>query len=78
MIVLEFPPRESLSSQVSVESRYGMKTFLLRDPELVIALEASAKAEITEPRVTKDLLMWAPSFKRFPVAPGYGDKNIYI
>ena len=69
MMVLELPPRESLSSQVSVESLYGMKKLLFRDPELVIALEASARAEITEPSVTRDLLMCAPSFNRSPVAP---------
>lgn len=46
-----------------------MKTFLFLEPELVIALEASAKAEMTDPRVTRDLLMCAPSFSRLPVAP---------
>ena len=29
MIVLEFPPKESLRSHVRTESRYGMKSFLL-------------------------------------------------
>lgn len=31
--------------------------------------DSSDSAEITEPRVTSDLLMWAPSFNRWPVAP---------
>lgn len=31
--------------------------------------DSSDSAEITEPRVTSDLLMWAPSFSRWPVAP---------
>ena len=30
---------------------------------------ASASADITLPRVTRDLLMWAPSLSVFPVAP---------
>lgn len=67
MIVLELPPRLSLSSQVSTESLYGMNTDLDFCP--LVSEEHSANADITEPRVTSDLLMCAPSFNRCPVAP---------
>ena len=33
MIVFEFPPKLSLSSQVSTESLYGMKGFFLWSPD---------------------------------------------
>lgn len=36
---------------------------------VVDADDASARAEMTLPRVVNDLLMLAPSFKRAPVAP---------
>lgn len=72
IMVLEFPPRLSLSNHVSTESRYGMKD---RDalrwpgPLSFCELDNSASAEITEPNVTSDLLMCAPSFNLCPVAP---------
>lgn len=65
MIVFELPPRESLSSQVRTESLYGMKTFL---PMPTLAA-CSANALMTDPSVTRDLLMCAPSFSLCPVAP---------
>jgi len=72
MIVLEFPPRLSRSNQVSTESLYGMKDRdVLRWPLLpsFCELDNSASAEMTEPNVTSDLLIWAPSFNLCPVAP---------
>ena len=72
MIVLEFPPRLSRSNQVSTESLYGMKDRdVLRWPLLPSFCEHdnSASAEMTEPNVTSDLLIWAPSFNLCPVAP---------
>ena len=41
MMVLAFPPSESLSSHVSVESRYGMKVFLL-----LLAAEAASLSAV--------------------------------
>lgn len=58
MIVFEFPPRESFNNQVRTESLYGMKTFF---PEADLPA-CSARALMTDPKVTKDLLIWAPSF----------------
>ena len=75
MAVLELPPRFSLSSHVSTESRYGMNSaffFLsaaLASRDLFRLLFTSAKAEMTLPRVVSDLLMLAPSFRRVPCAP---------
>lgn len=72
MIVFEFPPRLSRSNQVSTESLYGMKDRdVLRWPLLPSfwELDNSASAEMTEPNVTSDLLIWAPSFNLCPVAP---------
>ena len=42
---------------------------LFRELESPTAELTSARADITEPRVTRDLLMCAPSFSLFPVAP---------
>jgi hypothetical protein len=59
-MVLEFPPRLSLSNHVSTESRYGIKD---RDalrwpvPLSFCELDSSASAEMTDPNVTSDLLM---------------------
>ena len=55
MAVLELPPRLSLSSQVRVESLYGMYTLSLRP------VERSARREMTLPRVCRERLMLAPS-----------------
>ena len=50
MAVLEFPPSDSLRSQVSTESRYGTNNFLFLLEALV-----SANTLITFPRVSNDL-----------------------
>eukprot|EP00160_Parvularia_atlantis_P014531 Unigene3677_Nuclearia_a/m.11212 Unigene3677_Nuclearia_a/g.11212 ORF Unigene3677_Nuclearia_a/g.11212 Unigene3677_Nuclearia_a/m.11212 type:complete len:570 (+) Unigene3677_Nuclearia_a:1-1710(+) len=63
MIVFEFPPRLSLSSHVSTESRYGTNgCLLLRGSD-------SASALMTSPSVLSDLLILAPSLSRSPVVP---------
>ena len=58
MTVLEFPPRESWSSLVSLEFLYG-----------IWVLFPSTKAEITFPRVERDRLICVASFNLWPVAP---------
>ena len=58
MTVLEFPPRESCRSLVSLELRYG-----------ICVLLPSTSAEITLPRVESDKLIFVASFSRCPVAP---------
>ena len=67
MAVLLLPPSESLSSQVSIESRYGT-TSPLRRPFAAGRRFGSARAAITRPSVVSDLLMLLPSRKRAPVA----------
>jgi hypothetical protein len=61
--VLLFPPSESLSSHVRTESRYGMK-FSAALRLCAGADDAVASAEMTLPSVVRDLLMFAPSFRR--------------
>lgn len=56
--VLEFPPRESCSSRVSFELRYGMCVLL-----------PSTSADMTLPSVDSDRLILVASFRRTPVAP---------
>ena len=52
------------------ESRYGTNSSALPFfPFLCSAWLARARDDITFPRVVRDLLMFAPSFKRCPVAP---------
>jgi hypothetical protein len=71
-MVLEFPPRLSLSNQVSTESLYGMKdrdTLRWPVPPSFWEHDNSASAEMTEPNVTSDLLICPPSFNLCPVAP---------
>lgn len=58
MTVLEFPPRESWSSLVSLEFLYG-----------IWVLFPSTKADITFPRVERDRLICVASFNLWPVAP---------
>lgn len=53
---------------MSTESLYGTIVVGFFFP-LAAAELAAAKAAMTFPRVLKDLLMLAPSFKRWPVAP---------
>ena len=62
IIVLLLPPRAFCNSLVNTESRYGTNTFFL-------PMERSARAEMTLPRADNDLLMFAPSLRRSPVAP---------
>ncbi len=77
MAVFEFPPRFSLSSHVSTESRYGMKSpfFFFFPPAADAAAAAaaladcSASAEMTFPSVVRLLLMLAPSLSLVPLAP---------
>jgi hypothetical protein len=58
MTVLVFPPRESWSKRVNLESLYG------------ICLDyPSTREEITLPRAVKERLILIPSFKVYPVAP---------
>mmetsp|Transcript_15819 Transcript_15819/g.28961 ORF Transcript_15819/g.28961 Transcript_15819/m.28961 type:complete len:237 (-) Transcript_15819:646-1356(-) len=59
IVVLQFPPRESSSNLVSLESRYGM---------CVLGLE-SVKATMTFPRADKDWLIFLDSCSLWPVAP---------
>lgn len=65
MMVFELPPRESFKSHVKTESLYGMKTVF----PVVAFAACSAKALMTEPSVTRDLLICAPSLSLWPVAP---------
>lgn len=58
IIVFELPPRLSLRSQVRTESRYGINNDFLCP---LVPDDNSANAEITEPKVTNDLFMCAPS-----------------
>ncbi|CAG5928390.1 unnamed protein product [Menidia menidia] len=58
MTVLAFPPKESCSSLVSFESRYG-----------TCPLRPSANAEITFPRADRERLILAASFRRSPWTP---------
>ena len=44
-------------------------TFCLIDLEIYLVFTESARAEITFPNVVKLLFIFAPSFKRFPIAP---------
>jgi len=60
IVVQEFPPRESCSILVSLESQYGTCWALF---------VSSVKAEITFPNDSKPLLILMPSFIVFPVAP---------
>jgi hypothetical protein len=60
---LLFPPSESLRSHVRTESRYGMK-FSAALRLCAGADDAVASAEMTLPSVVRDLLMFAPSFRR--------------
>ena len=46
-----------------------MKTLRLEEEDASPVELSSASADITEPKVTSDLLMCAPSFSRWPVAP---------
>lgn len=66
IIVLELPPKLSFNNQVRTESRYGIKIARFW---ALLSTDDSANADITEPNVTSDLFIWAPSFKRCPVAP---------
>lgn len=68
-MVFELPPSESFSNHVSTLSRYGMNTVRFEEEDASLVELTSASADITEPRVTSDLLIWAPSFSRCPVAP---------
>jgi hypothetical protein len=54
---------------IQTESRYGTNSSPFFFPLLPSLLEAAASDEITFPRVVRDLLMFAPSFNRWPVAP---------
>ena len=63
MMVFELPPSADCRICVSLESRYGTKTFFLG------LLACSARAEMTLPRDESDLLIAAPSLRRSPVAP---------
>lgn len=54
MMVLELPPKLSLSNHVSTESRYGINTAFFCE---LLSADNSANAEITEPSVTSDLLI---------------------
>jgi hypothetical protein len=56
MAVLEFPPKLSFRSHVSVESLYGMYTFSL------LPVERSESKEMTFPKECRDLLILAPSY----------------
>lgn len=56
------PPKAFCSNFVRTESRYGTMTFFF-------PMDRSAKAEMTFPRAESDLLIFAPSFSRSPVAP---------
>mmetsp|Transcript_3054 Transcript_3054/g.8034 ORF Transcript_3054/g.8034 Transcript_3054/m.8034 type:complete len:251 (-) Transcript_3054:373-1125(-) len=58
MVVLQLPPRESLSSRVSFESLYGMWF----EPPLALP-----SALIQFERASRDLLMLAPSCRRTPL-----------
>ena len=49
------------------ESRYGMKSSPFFFPFLLS--DAEARAAMTFPKVVSDLLILAPSFRRWPVAP---------
>ena len=56
--VLQFPPRESFSNLVSLESRYGTKNpFLFLSPKAFIQFASASK----------DLLIFAPSINRIPL-----------
>jgi hypothetical protein len=57
MMVFELPPRLSLRSHVKTESRYGIKLVRRGCSAPGAVVESSANAEITEPRVTNDLLI---------------------
>lgn len=78
MMVFELPPRLSFSNQVNTESRYGMKVeFRLAVGSLGLLLSL-ANDEITNPRVTKLLLICAPSFRRSPVAPVASARSLFF
>ena len=59
IVVLQFPPRESLSNLVNFESQYGMWD---------LGFE-SVKAAITLPKHDKDWLIFFDSSNLLPVAP---------
>lgn len=60
-----------IAYQVRTDSRNGIGTFLSspRPAAFCLSPAALAKADIHLPRVERDLLMFAPSFNRAPVAP---------
>ena len=65
IIVLEFPPSESLSRCVSLESLYLICLALC----LCCGSDISAKSLITAPNVVNDLFIAPASFMRWPSAP---------
>lgn len=69
MTVLLFPPRESWSNLVSLESRYGTCN-TLRD--------RSPRADITFPKAKRPQFIDMPSFARSPVAPAMYTKTIIV
>ena len=66
--VTELPPRDSCSTRVSLELRYG--TCTLVPPSRPLAFSASAL--ITLPSAERLWLIFAPSLSFSPVAPSRG------